>query len=362
MHGGGWWSYISADPSKAKPKVDRTLLRRVMEYARPYWWMVLIVLVSIIVASLLELVPPLILRQLIDVTLPTKNYQQLNWLALGLIAIPVITGLIDVLQRYYGSKAGEGIIYDLRQQMYGHLQRMSLRFFTHTKSGEIISRFNNDVIGAQNAITGTIPNIVVNIVTLISTLVIMISISPLLSLLSVAVVPLFILPAKRVAGVLRSIRREALEYNGEQNNIITETLGINGVLLVKTFGRQRQEMARFEDFNAKVRDIGVRRAPGGPLVLHGAEPGRSPWHRVDLLGGWPDGVSRYPHHRHDRGLRRLPDPTIRPGTVAIQRSGRVRPIAGELRAGVRVSGSADRDPGQAECPRARSRCGPYTIR
>ena len=273
MHGGGWWSYISADPSKAKPKVDRTLLRRVMEYPRPYWWMVLIVLVSIIVASLLELVPPLILRQLIDVTLPTKNYQQLNWLALGLIAIPVITGLIDVLQRYYGSKAGEGIIYDLRQQMYGHLQRMSLRFFTHTKAGEIISRFNNDVIGTQNAITGTIPNIVVNIVTLISTLVIMISISPLLSLLSVAVVPLFILPAKRVAGVLRSIHREALEYNGEQNNIVTETLGINGVLLVKTFGRQRQEMTRFEDLNAKVRDIGVRRAPGRALVLYGTEPG-----------------------------------------------------------------------------------------
>ncbi len=269
MHGGGWWSYISADPSKAKPKVDRMLLRRVMEYARPYWWMVLIVLVSIIVASLLELVPPLILRQLIDVTLPTKNYQQLNWLALGLIAIPVITGLIDVLQRYYGAKAGEGIIYDLRQQMYGHLQRMSLRFFTNTKSGEIISRFNNDVIGAQNAITGTIPNIVVNIVTLISTLAIMISISPLLSLLSVAVVPLFILPAKRVAGVLRSIRREALEYNGEQNNIITETLGINGVLLVKTFGRQRQEMARFEDFNAKVRDIGVRRALVGRWFFMG---------------------------------------------------------------------------------------------
>ena len=269
MHGGGWWSYISADPSKAKPKVDRTLLRRVMEYARPYWWMVLIVLVSIIVASLLELVPPLILRQLIDVTLPTKNYQQLNWLALGLIAIPVITGLIDVLQRYYGSKAGEGIIYDLRQQMYGHLQRMSLRFFTNTKAGEIISRFNNDVIGAQNAITGTIPNIVVNIVTLISTLVIMISISPLLSLLSVAVVPLFILPAKRVAGVLRSIRREALEYNGEQNNIITETLGINGVLLVKTFGRERQEMARFEDYNAKVRDIGVRRALVGRWFFMG---------------------------------------------------------------------------------------------
>ena len=138
MHGGGWWSYISADPAKGKPKVDSHQLRRVMAYARPYWWMVLIVLVSIVAVSLLELVPPLILRQLIDVTLPTKNLTQLNRLALALIAIPVTTGLIDVLQRYYGAKAGEGIIYDLRQEMYGHLQRMSMRFFTHTKAGEII--------------------------------------------------------------------------------------------------------------------------------------------------------------------------------------------------------------------------------
>jgi ATP-binding cassette subfamily B protein len=153
----------------------------------------------------------------------------------------VISGLIDVGQRYLSARVGEGIIFDLRQQMYEHLSRMALRFFTHTKSGEIISRFNNDVVGAQNAITGTIPNIVVNVVTVVSTLFIMITIEWRLALLSVAVVPLFLLPAKRVAGVLRAIRRQAMEANAEQSNIITETLGINGTLLVKTFGRQQQD-------------------------------------------------------------------------------------------------------------------------
>jgi ATP-binding cassette subfamily B protein len=269
MRGGGWWSYISHDPAGSKPRIDRALLRRVLTYARPYWWMVGLVMVAIVAISLVELLPPLILRQLIDVTLPNKDLRQLNWLALALLAIPVLSGLIDVGQRYLSAKVGEGIIFDLRQQMYEHLSAMALRFFTHTKSGEIISRFNNDVVGAQNAITGTIPTIVVNVVTVVSTLAIMISIDWRLALLSVAVVPLFILPAKRVAGVLRSIRRQAMEANAEQSNIITETLGINGALLVKTFGRQTQEEARFREVNAEVRDLGIRRALVGRWFFMG---------------------------------------------------------------------------------------------
>ncbi|MBE2234159.1 MAG: ABC transporter ATP-binding protein [Anaerolinea sp.] len=269
MHGGGWWSYISHDPSKSKPRVDRALLRRVLGYARPYGWMVLLILLAIVAISLIELLPPLILRQLIDVTLPTKYLTQLHLLALALLAIPVVSGLIDVGQRYFSAKVGEGIIFDLRQQMYGHLSRMALRFFTHTKSGEIISRFNNDVVGAQNAITGTIPNMVVNVVTVVSTLAIMVSIDWRLTLLAVIVAPLFLLPAKRVAGTLRAIRRQAMDANAEQSNIISETLGINGALLVKTFGRQQQEEERFRTVNAQVRDLGVRRALVGRWFFMG---------------------------------------------------------------------------------------------
>lgn len=269
MHGHGWWSYIAYDPTKGKPQMSRQLLRRVYSYAKPHLFAVAVVLVTIVAISLLELIPPLLYRDLIDNVLPNRNYARLNWLALGMLGIPILSGVINVVQRYFSSRAGEGIIYDLRGQMYEHLQGMALRFFTHTKAGEIMSRFNNDVVGAQNAITGTIPSIVTNTVTLVSTLVVMISIEWRLAVLALVVLPLFLLPARRVALTLRAIRREAAEHNAEMSNIISETLTINGALLVKTFGRQGRELGRFRRANGAVRDIGVRRAQVGQLFFMG---------------------------------------------------------------------------------------------
>lgn len=269
MHGSGWWSYLRYDESKGRPRIDQQLLRRVLGYARPYWAPVLLMLVTIAVISLLELIPPLLYRDLIDNVLPNRDFARLNLLALGMIGIPITSGLIGVGQRYLSARIGEGIIFDLRQELYTHLQRMSLRFFTHTKSGEIISRLNNDVVGAQSAVTGTLPNIVTNSITLASTLAVMVSIEWRLALLSVVVLPLFLLPARRVGRILRTIRRQAMEYNADMSNIIGETLGINGALLVKTFGRQRQEVARFRETNRKVRDVGVRRALVGRWFFMG---------------------------------------------------------------------------------------------
>ncbi len=268
-HGTGWFRYISYDESKGKATVDRSLLRRVGGYARPHIGSVLVVLVTILSISLLELIPPLLYRDLIDNVLPNGDVRRLNLLALAMLAIPLMTGAISVVQRYFSAMAGEGIIFDLRQQMYDHLQRMSLRFFTDTKSGEIVSRFNNDVVGAQSAITGTVPNIITNTVTLVSTLVVMISIEWRLTLLSIVVLPLFLFPARRVALTLRGIRREAMENSADMSNIINETLTINGALLVKTFGRQARELDRFRKAGAAVRDIGIRRARVGQLFFMG---------------------------------------------------------------------------------------------
>lgn len=269
MYHHSWWSYIAYDQSKGRPQLSRQMLRRIFAYARPHTTAVAIVLVTIVAISLLELIPPLLYRDLIDNVLPNRNVARLNWLALGMIGIPILSGLINVVQRNFSARAGEGIIFDLRQQMYDHLQRMALRFFTDTKAGEIISRFNNDVVGAQNAITGTIPSVVTNLVTLISTLVVMISIEWRLAALALVVLPLFMLPARRVAQVLRTIRREASEHNAEMSNIVNETLTINGALLVKTFGRQAHEFGRFRRSNAAVRDIGIRRARVGQLFFMG---------------------------------------------------------------------------------------------
>jgi ATP-binding cassette subfamily B protein len=260
FHGGGWRSFMRYDESKGQPQVSRQLLGRVLDYARPYWRSLALMLAAIGVTSLIGLVPPLLYRDLIDNVLPNRDFARLNLLALGMIGIPLVSGLIGVAQRYLSARVGEGIIWDLRRSMYGHLQRMSLRFFTHTRSGEIVSRFNNDVVGAQSAVTGTLPDIVSNGITLISTLAVMMTIEWRLALLSVAVLPLFLLPARRVGDILRRIRRQSMQYNADMSSIITETLGINGALLVKTFGRQRQEGARFRETSQNVRDIGVRQA------------------------------------------------------------------------------------------------------
>jgi ATP-binding cassette subfamily B protein len=260
VHGGGWRSYLSFDESRGRARVDRQLLRRVLGYARPYWALAALMLVAFIAISLIELVPPLLYRDLIDNVLPSRDLTRLNLLAAGMIGIPLVSGLLGVGQRYLSSRMGEGIIFDLRQEMYQHLQRMSLRFFTHTKSGDVISRLTNDVVGAQSAVTGTLPNVVTNGITLASTLAVMVSIEWRLALLAVAVLPFFLLPARRVGRIFRTIRRKAMEYNADMSNIIGETLGINGALLVKTFGRQRQEVVRYRETNRKVRDIGVQRA------------------------------------------------------------------------------------------------------
>ena len=263
MHGGMWRSYLRYDESQGRPRVDRRLLHQVLARARPYWGSMSLVLVTIVIISLLGLIPPLLIRDLIDNALPNGDYARLNQLALAMIAIPIVSGLVSVAQRYFSARMGEGIIFDLRQELYTHLQRMSLRFFTHTRSGEIISRFSNDVVGAQNAVTGMLPSVVTSIVTLATTLAVMISIEWRLTLLAVAVLPLFLLPARRVGRTLRRLRRASMEYNADMSSIISETLGINGALLVKTFGRQRQEVDRFRESNRQVRDVGVRSAMVG---------------------------------------------------------------------------------------------------
>src|SRR5688500_2901529 len=147
-HGGGWWSFVRFDEERDRPQISRKLLLRVATYARPYRARIFLMLLAILITSLLDLLPPLLIRDLIDNALPTGDrpgsLTRLNWLALGMIALPLLSGLIGVFQRVQSSQVGEGIIYDLRRVLYDHMQRMGLRFFTHTKSGELISRLNND--------------------------------------------------------------------------------------------------------------------------------------------------------------------------------------------------------------------------
>ena len=258
FHGGGWWSYLgSADE---KPKVTWGLLKRVLRYSRNYRWQIVGMLVMILINTGLTLLTPLILRDLIDHTIPSGNLQRLILLALGLLAIPALGGGINVFQRRLNAYVGEGVIYDLRVALFSHLQRMSLRFFTNTKVGELMSRLNNDVVGAQNAISNTIVGIVTNIVQAVAVLGVMLSLEWQLTLVSVAILPLFILAARRLGTRLRDIAREQMEANARMNAMMNETLNIGGALLVKLFGRTSVEVTRFEQRSSAVRDIGVHQA------------------------------------------------------------------------------------------------------
>jgi ATP-binding cassette, subfamily B, bacterial len=261
FHGSGWWSYVRSPDEK--PKVTWTLMRRVLSYSKPYRWQIVGMLAMILMTTGLTLLTPLILRDLIDRTIPTGDVNRLVWLALGLLLIPALGGAINVVQRRLNAWVGEGVIYDLRVALYTRLQRMSLRFFTHTKVGELMSRLNNDVVGAQNAISNTIVGILTNIIQATAVLVVMLTLEWRLTLISVVILPLFILAARRMGGQLRQIARQHMEVNAQMNAMMNETLNIGGALLVKLFGRRDQEIERFEDRAVKVRDIGINRAVTG---------------------------------------------------------------------------------------------------
>ncbi|ABX02989.1 MAG TPA: ABC transporter ATP-binding protein [Herpetosiphon sp.] len=259
MNGGGWRGFVRANEDE-QPTISRMLLQRVWGYARPYRSGIIVVLITIFIGTLLDRITPLLVRHLIDVAIPERNLGRLNLVAVGLVAIPLIGGLLDILQRRHSSLVGEGIIFDLRRALYSHMQRMSLRFFTSTKSGELVSRLNNDVVGSQRAVTGTLITLITNVITVSITLFIMLTIEWRLTLLALLVLPLFMLPARRVGRIVRNLTRSQMQANGEMNGLMGETLNVSGALLVKIFGRRNDEVAKFSQHAGEVRDLGIRTA------------------------------------------------------------------------------------------------------
>jgi ATP-binding cassette subfamily B protein len=232
----------------------------VIDYGRPYGKWIVVVLLTILVITALSLVPPLLMRSLIDGAIPAEDMGWVTRLGLAMVAVPLLSGAIGVLQRWASAFIGEGIIFDLRGQLYGHLQRMSLGFFTSTRTGELMSRLNNDVVGAQQAVTGTAVTLVSNIIAVVAVLIVMLRLQWLLTLMAVAILPLFIIASRRVGRLLRTVRRRQMEYNASMSAHMQETLSVSGALLVKLFARSSYEEGRFSENAGHVRDLGVRQA------------------------------------------------------------------------------------------------------
>jgi ATP-binding cassette subfamily B protein len=255
------WQFTRWDvDDDVKPQVSWSLVARVLAYARPFRRQIVLLLVLISVQAIIGLFTPLIMRQLIDHTLPEGDVGQLNLLALSLIAIPVFSSIISVVIRRFDAEVGEGVIFTLRAQLFTHLQRMSLRFFTNTRSGELMSRLNNDIVNAQTAISDTLVGTITNSFTALATIVVMLSLEWRLTIIGITILPVFVFIARRVGTRLRSIAREQMDLNAEMNAMVGETLNISGALLVKLFGRSTLESDRFRQRADRVRAIGVDRA------------------------------------------------------------------------------------------------------
>jgi ATP-binding cassette, subfamily B, bacterial len=253
------------DAIEEKPHLSWRLLKRVLEYGRPYWRLIAGMLVAILLSTGLSLLSPLILRDLIDRTLPDRDLGRLTYLAIAMLGIPFLTGALNVIQRQWNARIGEGVVFDLRTSLFEHLQRMSLGFFTHTKVGELMSRINNDVIGAQNAISNTLVNIVTSFIQAAVVFIVMMSLEWRLTLVSVAILPLFLYLARKLGERLRALMRKQMDANAHMNAVMMELLNISGVLLVKLFGRTAEEDARFRERASNVRELGVQRAVTGVM-------------------------------------------------------------------------------------------------
>lgn len=263
---------FSRDPAVTQRKLAPGTAKRIARFASPYKNQLMAFLAVIVVDASIAIAPPLVLKKIIDDGIGTHPPETGNpglvlGLALFVAGLSLFDAVLALINRWYSARIGEGLIYDLRSQVYGHIQRMPIAFFTRTQTGALISRLNNDVLGAQQAFTGTLSNVVSNIIGVALTLTVMFLLSWQITLLSLVLLPVFIIPAKVVGRKLQELTREGYGLNAEMNNSMTERFNVSGALLVKLFGRPEQEEQAFRDKAGRVRDIGILSAMYGRVFF-----------------------------------------------------------------------------------------------
>ncbi|MEQ1786507.1 MAG: ABC transporter ATP-binding protein [Acidimicrobiales bacterium] len=264
MRRGGPHSMIGSDPAAvAGVKLSRAVLLRVWRFATPYRGAIAGFLSVIVAASLLSLAPPLLFREILDQAIPDANRGLLHLLAALIVVAALSDALLALVERYLSSRIGEGIIYDLRVALFDHVQRLPMSFFTRAQTGALTSRMNNDVLGAQRAVTGTLGSVVSNVVTLVANGAAIVFLDWRFAVISVVLLPLFIIPTKRVGRRLQDLTRQQMDLNASMSTTMTERFNVSGALLVKLFGRHGQETHDFAERADRVRAVGVRSAVYG---------------------------------------------------------------------------------------------------
>ncbi|HEX3814059.1 MAG TPA: ABC transporter ATP-binding protein [Mycobacteriales bacterium] len=250
-----------------KKKLPPGTLRRIARFAAPYKKILAIFVVVIIIDSLLGVLNPLIYRDIINRGILPKNAHVVVELAVLVAILAIFDALLSLGQRFISSTVGEGLIYDMRTRVFSHIQRMPIAFFTRTQTGALISRLNNDVQGAQQAFTNTLSSVVSNLLTVLLTVATMAFLSWPITLVALALLPVFLLPARRIGRRLAQLTRESYNLNATMNTTMTERFNVSGALLVKLFGRPQTEHDQFADKAGRVRDIGVQTAMYGRVFF-----------------------------------------------------------------------------------------------
>ncbi|HLH57596.1 MAG TPA: ABC transporter ATP-binding protein [Streptosporangiaceae bacterium] len=245
------------DPSITHQKLKPGTVRRILSYARPYRGLLIAFMITTALDALITVVNPLLLRQIIDKGILARDDAVVIGIASAVAGVALFDAVLGFTNRWFSARIGEGLIYDLRTQVFDHVQRQPIAFFTRAQTGSLVSRLNSDVIGAQQAITSTMSSVLANLLSLIVILITMFYLSWLVSIIALALIPVFILPARLVGRRMQRYTRESMQLDAEMGSTMTERFNVAGAMLVKLFGRPREESEVFAGRAGRVRDIGV---------------------------------------------------------------------------------------------------------
>ena len=246
------------DDSVVDRRVNAVTVRRILGYARPYRWYVVALIITLVLDSATVVATPLLFRRIIDAGVTPGNRQVVTVCALLIAGLAIFDAGVTLVSRWFSSRIGEGLIFNLRTQVFDHVQQMPVAFFTRTQTGALVSRLNSDVIGAQQAFTSTLSGVIGNFITLLFVVTAMMALSWQITVASLVLLPVFLIPARYMGRTLQSMTREQMQLNADMASQMTERFNISGALLVKLFGRPTEESAGFSSRAGRVRDIGVR--------------------------------------------------------------------------------------------------------
>jgi len=259
---------FSRDPSVTKQRLKPGTVRRIATYARPYRWDLAIFIFAAALDAVVTVSYPVLLGVIIDKGIVPKKVHVVLFLAGVVVALALFDAALNIAQRYFTARVGEGLIYDLRTEVFGHVQQQPIAFFTRAQTGSLVSRLNSDVIGAQQALTSTLSSVVSSVLQLVLVLIAMFYYSWLVTVIALALIPMFLIPARFVGRRLQTLTRESMQLDAAMGSTMTERFNVAGAMLVKLFGKPGSENQVFAGRAAKVRDIGVVQAMyGGTLFI-----------------------------------------------------------------------------------------------